>query len=226
MIKVVNTRNMRFNGEKVFIYGLPKIGKTTLCTTAPSPVLLSTDRGLKTLKDNKIYIDAIEIDTFKKLEEAYKWCIGSNEARKYKTFCLDSISETTEKVFTKHAIKKKSYLSAYDKTYVEITDISRKFRDIPNKHICFISEQRTVVDDKLKITTYMPAMVTRKITDKISYLFNQVLVYRLSDDGKSRYIQTKKDYQYPVLGDRSGKLAPQEPANLTYIFKKSAGEIV
>lgn len=225
MIKVVNTKNMKFEGEKIFIYGPPKIGKTSLCTTAPAPVLLSTDKGLKTLKDNNINIDAIEIDTFDKLKEAYKWALSSHEAKKYKTFCIDSISETAEKVFTEYAIKKKNLMYAYGSTYIRITDITRKFRDIPNKHICVISEQRTVKDDKIGVTTYVPALTHDRLTDKITYFFNQVLAYRLDIDGLTRYIQTNKDNQHITLGDRSGRLNDREPANLTHIFKKSAGVI-
>ena len=96
-IQLRSTKNFgRDAGVKVLVYGRPGAGKTRLCATAPSPIILSAESGLLSLADEDIPVQTItSIDD---LNEVYAWLLGSEEAKDFKTVCLDSVSEIAEQV--------------------------------------------------------------------------------------------------------------------------------
>ena len=82
------------------------MGKTLLCATAPTPIIISAESGLLSLnKQNQqkilgkvVDIPVVTVTNYTELEEAYQWIVNDPHAQQFETICLDSISEIAEKV--------------------------------------------------------------------------------------------------------------------------------
>ena len=105
-------------GIKLLVYGESGVGKTQLCSTAPDPIIISAESGLMTLR--KFKLPFIEIKTVQDLNDAYEWCMSSKESSKYKTICIDSISEIAEVLLVSEKAKTKDPRKAYG----EVQDLS------------------------------------------------------------------------------------------------------
>ena len=68
-------------GVKALVYGKAGSGKTRLCATVPSPLILSCESGLLSLRSHNIPV--IEIDTEKDLLEAHEWITKSDKANTF-----------------------------------------------------------------------------------------------------------------------------------------------
>jgi len=86
------------HGVKCLVYGKAGVGKTTLCATAPTPIIFSAEAGLLSLGAHDIPVALIK--TIDDLEDAYRWATESHEASQFETVCLDSISEIAEVVLS------------------------------------------------------------------------------------------------------------------------------
>jgi len=75
---------------KVLVFGDSGVGKTVLAATAPSPIIISAERGLLSIAGTSIPV--LEVSTLEELYEAYEYVTGE-EGDIYKTICLDSVSE-------------------------------------------------------------------------------------------------------------------------------------
>jgi hypothetical protein len=210
---------------KCLVYGKTDAGKTWLCRTVPKPVIISAEKGLLTLRDVKIPV--IEVETLEDVEEAYELLKGP-KGRKFKTICLDSISDIAENVLAEEKINcgndpRRAYMFYADK----LLPLIKKFRDISSKHVYFTAKQAYIEDDYTGITTFIPDMPGKTLANALPYLFDFVFALRIeqNEEGeKTRYLQTESDIQY-ISKNRGGMLSPTEPADLGYIFKKALSSI-
>lgn len=221
-IKLQSTSNVSsVNGVKCIVYGPAGVGKTVLCSTAPSPVILSAESGLLSLK--KFNLPYIEINTFKDLEEAYIWVMKSNESKQFHTICLDSITEIAEVVLSDLKEKHKDPRKAYGEVQDQVLSLLRDFRDLPQKHVYFSAKQEKQKDEMTGAFIYGPMMPGSKLPQQIPYFFDEVFQLYIYQDPQTkeeiRSLRTKKDFQYEAK-DRSGALDMWEPPNLTYVFDK------
>ena len=81
------------HGVKGLIYGRSGVGKTRLMATLPSPIIISAEGGLLSLRQEKI--PAIEIKTLDDLNRAHEYLTGPAGAN-YHSIGVDSISEIAE----------------------------------------------------------------------------------------------------------------------------------
>lgn len=220
-IKVRSTSEYASHGIKVLIYGKAGVGKTTLCATAPNPLILSAESGLLSITDKDIpFIDIASLDD---LAEAYAF-VTTGEGQKYSTICLDSISEIGEKVLADEKRNAKDKRQAYGELKDKVENLLRLFRDIPDKDIVFVAKQEKL-QDETGAMHYAPFMPGQKLSQSMSYFFDEVLCLRIGEDdeGFFRYIQTQPDNLYEGK-DRSRKLNPNgEKPDLTWIFNKIKG---
>ena len=76
------------------------------------------------------------------------------------------------------------------------------------------------------LTKYFPSVPGNKLTQKLPYLFDEVLYLGVKTDPSTnqsfRFIQTQPDFQVAAK-DRSGKLNFTEPPNLGLIINKIIG---
>lgn len=210
------------NGIKVLVYAGSGYGKTTLCATAPDPVILSAESGLLPLR--KFSIPVMKIATLEDLMEAYRWITTASEARLFQTVCLDSLSEIGEVVLA-HLIKTKGQndpRKAYGELLPQVTQMIRAFRDLPGKNVYFAAKMESMKDEQSGRVMYGPSMPGQKLGPQLPYFFDEFFRLAIGKDDKGnlfRYLQTQPDLQYDAK-DRSGALAAMEPPDLSHIFKK------
>ena len=221
MIKVCYTNAIKLNyGVKCVLYGDTGIGKTRLLATAPAPLVLSAESGLLSLRKEKVpYID---ISTYKVLVEAYEWVMQSNEAKRYHTFGLDSLSEVAETVLGEELKKANDPRRAYGETQQQMYRLIRNFRDIQGKNIVMVAKQMMVDVGTTKCAA--PIMPSEKLQAQLPYFFDEVLHMYIGMDpttGRSYTgIHTQSSINWQAK-DRSGTLDPVEYPHLLNIFKKA-----
>lgn len=221
-IKITSTKDYGANGVKILVYGPAGIGKTVLCGSAPSPIIISAESGLLSLAD--LDIPVIEVKTVDDVNEVYDWLVGSKEAEQYETPCLDSVTEIAEVLLAQFKSEEKDPRAAYGRLADEMGRTIRNFRDIKGKNVYFSAKQVKLTDD-VGVTTYAPSMPGKQLLNGLPFFFDEVLPMRIGklESGEEyRYLQTHADMLRDGK-DRSGKLAKQEEPNLTKLFNKIAG---
>jgi AAA domain-containing protein len=213
------------NGVKILVYGRAGVGKTMLCATAPTPIIISAEPGLLSLSEaNQIRVfgtprdvDVVVIDTLDDLITAYDELSGDSP---FETICLDSITEIAEKVL-EHALKQvNDPRQAYGEMQKQVTSCMKKFRDIAHKHIVFVAKEEARGGDEK--TLYGPALPGKKLGPQSPYLFDEVFHLAMHKDGEGgnyRALQTQPDITYDAK-DRSGALDIIEEPDLTKIIAK------
>lgn len=217
-IKIVSTKKS-VDSVKLLIFGESGVGKTKLIETAPNPLILNAERGLLSLANNDF--DTIDINTLDDIEEAFQFITESQDAKKYDTIALDSVSEIAQVYL--NGLKKlhKDPRAAYGILADGVSSMIRDFRDIQGKHVYFVA-QAGVVEDENGITEVKSIMPGKTLTKSLPFFFDEVLALRfgyLEDKTQYRYLQTTHGGQYKCK-DRSGYLDEQEKPDLGNIFDK------
>lgn len=105
----------------------------------------------------------------------------------------------------------------------KMIELIKKFRDIPNKNFIGICKIENLKDEMTGVVKYFPALPGNKLSQKLPYLFDEVLYLGLKTDPATqqtyRFIQSQPDFQVTAK-DRSGALAQYEPADLSIVFGK------
>jgi len=219
-IKISSTKDFAANGVKILVYGPPGSEKTRMCATAPRPIILSAEAGLLSLSEQDTPV--IEITSKDELSEAYEFLTESEEAKKFDTICLDSITEVAEVLLTTYKGEEKDPRAAYGRLNDDMASTIRSFRDIKGKNVYFTAKQVKFVNDENGITSFMPGMPGKTLLNGLSFFFDEVFASRLGklEDGTVyRYLQTSADLNYEAK-DRSGKLEAKAEPDLTSIFNQ------
>jgi len=204
-IQLKSTKEIHANGVKLLVFGQSGAGKTRLCSTLPTPVILSAEAGLLSLSEYDL--PYIEVKTIADLRDAYKWCLESSEAKHFESIALDSISEIAEVVLSDEKRKTKDGRQAYGAMGETMNELIRSFRDVPNKHVYFSAKQEKAQDETGKLL-YYPSMPGNKLGQGLAYFFDEVLALRVEKDAEGniqRALQCQPDGTYSAK-DRSGKL--------------------
>ena len=223
-MNIISTKDFAASGTvKTLVYGRPGIGKTTLCATAPNPIIFSAESGLLSLRHYDIPVQVIK--TINDLYEIYEWCTKSAEANSYETICIDSISEIAEQILAEEKDKNKDARKAYLFMQERMEKFIRLFRDLPNHNVYISCKMEKIITDTGAIV-FGPALPGSKLSQNIGYFFDEVFAMIPYTDEKgvtSRWLQTSADIKYEAK-DRSGALDAFESPNLTEIFNKIKGE--
>lgn len=208
------------NGVKVLVYALAGTGKTTLCKTCPSPIILSSESGLLALAQQNL--PYLEVNTLADLREYHAWLKSSTEPRKhFQTVCMDSISDIAEVVLAASKAKVKDGRMAYGEMIDSMHAIIREFRDLPGYHVYISAKQERVKDDVTGLIMNQPMMPGNKLGQAMPYFPDEVFKLDIEGQGDNSYrlLRTQPDFMN-VAKDRSGMLAPIERPDLGYIFNK------
>jgi len=217
-----STASVIANGVKVLVYGAAGSGKTRLLATTPSPVIFSCESGLLSLRQYNIPF--AQITTLYDLQNAFDWISSSYEARQFATVCLDSVSEILEVLLKSERSTKKDPRQAYGEVLVQGTDLIRRFRDLPNKHIVLIAKEEVGKDENSRMF-FQPAFPGAKLGPAVPYYPDEVfrLVPFIEPQSGQAYSMLRCHPEpQTVAKDRSGALAAWEPPDLTAIFNKIA----
>lgn len=209
----------------ILVYSRSGIGKTTLCATAPNPVIISTESGLMSLDDHEIPV--IIVKTVQDLHDAHTFLTTTKKGKSFTTVCLDSISDIAESCLTDLKRESRDGRAAYGALNDSISALIRMFRDM-NCNVYFIAKIETYENDA-GISCYRPSMPGKTLTNDLPFFFDVVLALRLKDeddediddDEKIRYLQTKPSLTWEAK-DRSRQLNKFEPPDLGVIFSKIA----
>ena len=221
-IKITSTKE-HTDKVNILVYGKAGMGKTYLCSTAPNPLIISTESGLLSLKDFDLPV--IKITSIKDMYDAYEFITESSECKKFETICLDSITDIAEVMLIAHKRGEKDPRQAYGKLADDMADMIRGYRDMPEKHVYFTAKQSRIVDADTGIAAYQAGMPGNTLKEGIAYFFDEVACIRMGelDDGETyRYLQLHPDIKYDCK-DRSGELDKQEKPDLTNLINRCLG---
>jgi phage nucleotide-binding protein len=220
-IQIKNTAEVGVNGIKAVVYGPAGSGKTTLCGTAPNPIILSAESGLLSLRGQEL--PYIEIDSHEALVEVYDWVMESKESKQFDTICLDSLSEIGEVVLADLKKRHKDPRQAYGEVQEQMLELIRNFRDMPGRNVYFACKEEDTKDGTTGAINYRPMMPGTKLPNQVPYFFDEVFQMYVYTDPQTkeetRALRTRGDNKY-VAKDRSGSLDMWEPPDLTHIFNK------
>lgn len=204
-------------GVKTLVYGAAGTGKTTLIAGMPTPLILSAESGLLSLQGSDLQY--LEINSVSDLREAYKWLVGSQEAKHFESVALDSISEIAELTLATSLATNKDGRAAYGALNTTISEIVRVFRELP-LHVLLIAKLDKGQDELGRIT-YSPGMPGQKLSQSLPYFVDEVLALRVTTTGE-RELLCQPDSLW-LAKDRSGRLDRLEPPDLGALIKKIRG---
>lgn len=222
-IELRSTADYTANGVKILVYGESGAGKTTLCGTVDSPVIISAEGGLLALRG--LVLPYIEIRSLGELDEAYRWAAESEEAAQFQTVCVDSISEIAEVCLKAQKAKSNDGRMAYGDMVTDMAERVRRFRDLPGRDVVVTAWVDRLADDLERIK-FLPGAPGKTLGPMLPYLFDEVLALRVERDDKGvpfRTIQTQPDAAWTAK-DRSGSLEPWEAPDLGAVIRKIRGE--
>lgn len=221
-------------GIKILVYGGSGMGKTVLCATLPDVVMLSAESGALSLSESnlrRIYgnqhitvpVPMILIKTVDDLTDALRFLTSSEEARKFQSVALDSLSEIGETVLNNAKRQVKDPRQAYGELIEKMETVIRAYRDLPGKHVYMAAKMEPMKDEMSGVVTYGPSMPGAKLGQKLPYFFDFVFRLGITKDAQGqdyRFLQTSADMQYQAK-DRSGKLGKVEYPHLGSVIAKA-----
>lgn len=210
----------RLNGCKILVYGGAGLGKTKLCSTAPDPFLISAEGGELSLAN--VSMPMTKIKNIDQLNEVYDWFASGGDGGRFKTICIDSLTEIAEVVLNKAKATVKDPRQAYGELIDKMEILIRGFRDLPGRNIYMSAKMEPSKDEMTGIIKYGPSMPGAKLGVKLPYYFDEVFhlaIGKTPDGTPFRFLRTQPDFQYDAK-DRSGALDPMEPADLSHIIAK------
>jgi len=220
---------IEFTGIKLCVFGFAGAGKTVLSgTTGTTNIILSAEAGLLSLKNAppevKANLRVIQIRTLAAMGEAYNWLL-SGKMSDWVT--IDSISEIAEVLLTQKKGSSKDGRAAYGDMADDMMDLIRKLRDLPNYNILMTAKQTRIKDDATGITSYVPMLPGKILTNQLAYMFDEIFALRVEPDPQNpgqfvRVLQTGRDVAYDCK-DRSGMLEMFEAPNIANIARKIQG---
>ena len=189
------------NYKKMWIYGAPFSGKTTVCDDAPTPLNLNTDGNVKNVTMARLPIkDTLEGRQKKLAWEVFKSAIDDLEnGSGFETILVDLLEDTYEScrlwMYKQMGITHESddAFRAWDKVRTEYLSTLRRLINLPYNIILISHEDMSKDITKKsgdKVTAIKPN-IQDKIANKIAGMVDIVCRVVIEDDG--RYLSFKSD---------------------------------
>jgi hypothetical protein len=208
------------HGIKALVFGGAGAGKTSLCGTAPSPIIISAEAGLLSLRNQSHPV--LTVSTAAEMDEAFEWCKNDAVKNGIQTVCLDSISEIIEQILRDEKSKTKDPRAAYGEMANRGINIIKKFRDLPGLHVLVTAKQATVTDPITGVAKAAPTAPGQQVGQALPYLFDLVMHAATEKDPEGatyHYLRTHAAFNAEAK-DRSGALDEIEFPDFSNIIQK------
>lgn len=218
-------------GVKSIIYGRAGTGKTPIINTAPRPLLLACEPGLKSMSTSNV--PTWEAHDIKRIDEFFEWFFKSSEVNNFDTLAIDSGSQVAEIVLTDMLAKYKDGRQVYGELSKKVCTWFNDLFFFPNKHIIVICKEgkeekgtnMTNVNGNVQVeqlTLLRPYFPGNDLNIKIPHQYDEIFHIdhrQVPGVGLVPAILTKgTDKIY--ARDRSGKLDAIERPDWGHIIKK------
>lgn len=208
------------NGVKIIVHGLSGAGKTMLLATAPSPLIISAEKGMLSLKRLKQKIPIAEIESIDDLWTLREALETKDYRSHFKTIGIDSMSEVGELLLADLKPKFKDPRQAYGELLDRCLEVVKSFRSLEGYNIVFIfkTELTQFADGSPR---YAPNLPGKKAGLAMPYLTDEVFYLGVasSEKGSYRYLRTQPNAEFEAK-DRSGVLDEIERPDLGYVIQK------
>lgn len=210
------------NGVKMLIYGGAGTGKTRSVVTAPRPMLFSIEKGLLSIQGENVPVWDMDgkVDEFVKFME---WVEKSNEVRQFDTIYVDSLSELSTLLLDMELPKAKDPRQAYGAMADKVLKWVRTLNSLPNKHIALLAKQEIISSNNINYA--QPAFEGKKLFTEITHLMDEIFRFqpkrfKMQQGFQEFMVCSTKNMQDYLARDKSGKLAEDEPQNISEIIAK------
>lgn len=158
-------------GFKAIGYGPPGKGKTPLLATAPNPVILFTEPGMKSL--GNCALPGYCAHTVAQIDDFMRWITESREAGQFQTVGIDSISEMAEIYLREYLYKNKDPRKAYGEMSKDVYKWLSALYHLKYKHCFLIAKETNDEVDGIKYKRpYFPG---QDLHTRVPHLFDAIL---------------------------------------------------
>lgn len=233
-MKITNTKGSGTTAIKMIVYGPAGAGKTTLAGTIKENVLIiSAEAGLLCLADKSLDVFDIAVDDegkqvpkenrIARLGEVFAYLNTDEAKKKYQWVFVDSLTEIGQNLvekLQKEYTSKSDTLKLWGDYATTMRSMIKSFRDLAGYNVVFTALE--LIDKDENNQRFSGINLQGKIADHLPGFFDVVLYLQVEKDaeGKTvrRLISAKSEKN--VCKDRSGKLLPAEPCDLSIIAGK------
>ncbi len=220
-MQILNTSKISAkDGIKTLVYGPSGVGKTRLALTAQNPFIFSAEKGLLSLRSASVpYVD---ISSYDQMKEAYRWFVGSNEAKSIGCLFLDSLTEIAQVILSEEMKSNKDPRKAYGAMQNSVYDLIRNFRDMKGRNIVLICWEQLIEQGLNKKA--VPVIPSEKLLAALPYFWDLVLHHHHGRTATGIVYQAfhTKDSDWWTAKDRGGMLDEIEEPHLGKLFIKAA----
>ena len=224
--------------NRLWIYGQPFSGKTTLCDSFPNPLMLNTDGNIKYVTAPYIHIKDIVEDKGRVVETTLAWKVFKDTIdelakmdNEFKTIVIDLVEDLYEScrlyMYKEMGITHESDDSfrAWDKVRTEFLSTMRKAINLDYDNIILISHEDVSRDITKrsgdKITSVRPN-ISDKIANKLAGMVD-VVIRCVVIDGK--HLLTFKTDEVVFGGGRLNLSADEIPNSYEKLMELIHGEV-
>ena len=212
----------------LLIFGLPKVGKTTLAKTLPvsddSKLLyINADPGQIALRDREFTMASAP--NGKLSEEFFDEVLEHirTQGKNYEWIFVDGVDEVAQAILKSKLQTQRDARKAYGEMAEYVEGWMKAIRDVEGISVVFVThiEQEEIGEGEVQ---FIPQFPGKKIQSQVDAWFDLVGCMRLVKDSEGtwkRCIQFRReaDARY-VVGDRSGVTSLYEEPDLGNLFRK------
>ncbi len=181
MIQIQKTSQIEKPRLVLAIYGVGKSGKTTLSTTAPKPIILDAENGVKGLFTAGIDVPFVQIRTWQEVMDCYSML---KENKEYETIVIDPLGNFMDMLIEYVAGTEGMSLQKWGKA----KDIFKKFVkswNFSGKHVIFVAHDTLTEDDRSQLRS---VKVPGNLSEDFHNMMDVIGYYSVEANGERKLL--------------------------------------